>query len=81
MNVKAQLKSYEKLPFSLNITAPVEEWRSLLRELEKMKGDSLYYAWPVGGIFGSVRSMLDNLDKTHADTVLKEDQASWVAGS
>jgi hypothetical protein len=74
MQVKAQLQSYENLDFSLKITAPVEDWRELLRQLEKMKGDAVYYAWPVGGIVGSVRSMLDNLDKTHADAVLKEDQ-------
>jgi hypothetical protein len=75
MHVKAQLKSYEKLPFSITISAPVEDWRALLRELERMKGDAVYYVWPVGGIVGSVRSMLDNLDKTHSDAVLKSDQS------
>lgn len=82
MQVKAQLKSYEELDFALTITAPVSDWRALLRQLEKMKGDSYSYAWPVGGVVGSVRSMLDNLDKTHADAVLKEDQTgSDVGGS
>jgi hypothetical protein len=56
MNVKAQLKSYEDVEFSVNMTAPVEDWRALLRELEKMKGDALYYAWPVGGVVGCVRA-------------------------
>lgn len=74
MHVKAQLKSYEKLNFSLAISAPVEDWRAFLKQLEKMKGDALYYAWPVGGVVGCVQSMLDNLDKTHADAVLKQDQ-------
>lgn len=78
MIVKAQLKSYEKLEFSLNITAPVEDWRALLRKLAEMKGDSLYYPWPVGGVVGSVRSMLDNLDKTHSDAVCKEDQPAYT---
>ena len=79
MQVKAQLKSYEKLQFSLTIGAPVEDWRALLKELEKMKGEALYYPWPVGGIVGCVRSMLDNLDKTHADAVLKADQPEYVS--
>ena len=74
MQVKAQLKSYEDLEFSLAISAPVGDWRALLRQLEKMKGDSFSYGWPVGGIVGCVRSMLDNLDKTHTDAVLKADQ-------
>lgn len=75
MHTKAQLKSYEDLEFAITITAPVEDWRAMLKRLEGLK-DGGSYAWPVGGFVGCIRSMVENLDKTHADSIRKEDQAS-----
>jgi len=80
MKVKAGLKSYEELDFSITIDASVSDWRALLALLEKMNKTSgnhthvwpssgSMYAWPLGGIVDSVRKMLENLDKTHEDVI------------
>lgn len=71
MQTKAQLKSYETLEFAITLTAPVEDWRAMLKRLEGLK-DSGHYAWPVGGFVGCIRSMLENLDKTHSDVITAE---------
>jgi hypothetical protein len=78
MNVKGQLKSYEELEFSITLTAPVNDWRVLLKQLERIKQETGYYAWPVGGFVGAVSSMLSDLDKTHSGVVRKEDQAAFA---
>ena len=75
MNVKAQLKSYEALEFSLTLTAPVEDWRSALKQLTKLKEHG-YFPWPLGGFVDSIEKMLIALDKTHFDTLAREDQTN-----
>jgi hypothetical protein len=76
MQTKARLSSYEEVEFSITLTAPVSDWRTMLKKLEDLNRPNVHYAWPVGGLVGCIRSMLDNLDKTHADAVRKEDQSS-----
>lgn len=73
MHIKAALHSYEKLAFSVTTTAPVEDWRAVLRQLEKLK-EGGYYAWPLSGFIGCIQKMLQDLDKTHADVLIKDDQ-------
>ncbi len=73
MDVRAELQSYEQVKFSITLSAPVEDWRAMLKRLEGLK-DGYHYAWPVGGFVGCIQSVLDNLDKTHVDVVRKEDQ-------
>ena len=79
MKSKAKLASYEDLEFSITLTAPVADWRNMLKKLEPLQSSAGYYQWPVGGLVGCIGSMLSNLDKTHADAVVKEDQASFVS--
>lgn len=71
MNVKAQLKSYEKLDFSVTLTAPVEDWRAARKQLEKIK-DNGWMAWPLSGFVDCIDKMLADLDKTHCDILIKD---------
>lgn len=73
MHTRAKLSSYEKLTFSITTMAPVEDWRAALKQLEGIKSGG-YYGWPLSGFVGCIQKMLEDLDKTHADAVLKEDQ-------
>ena len=79
MQTKAQLQSYENLEFEITLTAPVDDWRAMLKRLEGLK-EGGGYVWPVSGFVGCIRSMLDNLDKTHADVVRKEDHITLTSG-
>jgi hypothetical protein len=83
MRVKSSLSSYENVEFTITLTAPVEDWRALLRLVEKLNtaAGNYTYAWPLGGLIGAVRSMLENLDKTHADAICKDDQAQTTSMS
>ena len=71
MQVKAQLKSYESVEFSITLTAPVEDWRAALRQCEGLKNGG-WTAWPLSGFVGGIEKMLANLDKTHADVLDKD---------
>lgn len=78
MHTKAALMNYEKLAFSITTTAPVEDWREMLKqvkELNEISGQSYSCAWPLSGIVGCIRKMLEDLDKTHADVLIKDDPA------
>jgi hypothetical protein len=72
MHVKAMLKDYEKLAFSVAISAPVEEWRAMVRQAETLSGGSSI-DWPLSGFVACVRKMLADLDKTHTDVLIHED--------
>ena len=73
MNVKAKLNSYESVEFSITLTAPVEDWRAALKQLEKLKQYG-YYTWPMGGFVDCIQKMLNDLDKTHFDVLIRDDQ-------
>lgn len=73
MDVKARLGNYDKIQFSITLTAPVEDWRAMLRQLESLKSTAGYYAWPAGGFIECVQKMLADLDKTHAAVLIRED--------
>lgn len=73
MHVKAKLASYEKLALSVNLTAPVEDWRTMLKQLEGIKNSSGYYGWPASGLVDCISSILSQLDKTHAGTASPAD--------
>lgn len=79
MEAKAQLQSYEQVEFSIKLTAPVTDWRAMMKQIEKMKGDSFMYGWPLSSLVGCIDKMLRDLDKTHADSVRAEDQALKTA--
>lgn len=74
MQVKAQLKSYEKVAFSLTLTAPVEDWRAAMKQLEEKVKENGHVAWPLSGLYASIEKMLGDLDKTHWDVLRREDQ-------
>ena len=71
MNIKAQLTSYENVPFTITLTAPVEDWRAAMKQLTKLKEHG-YYTWPLSGFVSSIDKMLSDLDKTHFDVLVKE---------
>ena len=73
MIVKAQLKSYEEVKFSITLTAPVTDWRAVMKQLANLK-DHGWTAWPLSGFVGCIEKMLSDLDKTHTDVLLKQDQ-------
>lgn len=81
METKASLQSYEQLQFSVITTAPVSDWRALLKQLEKMREatgsvtGSFNYAWPLSGFVSNVEKVLNDLAKTHAASV-KDEQAA-----
>lgn len=75
MKIQAQLDSYEKVPFAITVSAPVEDWRAALKQLEKLK-ESGCVAWPLSGFVDCIEKMLSDLDKTHWDVMVKEDQGS-----
>lgn len=72
MDTKAKLQSYEAVKFSITITAPVEDWRSALKQLGKLK-EGAWVAWPLCGFVGCIDKMLSDLDRTHADVLVKLD--------
>lgn len=72
MNVKASLQSYEEVEFSITMTAPVEDWRALVRQIEKLNGSSRLCAWPLSGVLNCIQSTLSDLDRTHAGSVAKD---------
>jgi hypothetical protein len=80
MHVKAELNSYEKLPFTITLTAPVEDWRSALKQLEILKNASGYVGYPLSGLSDCVRKMLEDLDKTHADVLIHEPEHAQTEG-
>lgn len=70
MHVKAKLNSYEKLAFSVTLTAPVEDWRAAMKQLEESTRSGV--AWPLSGLATCINQMLSDLDKTHADVLIRE---------
>lgn len=71
MHVKAQLQSYEKLAFSITLTAPVEDWRGARKQLERMR-TSGYIEWPLSKLVDAIDKMLLDLDKTHYAAITRE---------
>lgn len=78
MQVKAKLTTYEKVDFSINLTAPVSDWRAARKQLDGLK-DNGWVAWPLSGFVGAIDKMLEDLDKTHHGVLLKEDQIGGAA--
>jgi hypothetical protein len=74
VQVKAKLQSYEELEFSITTFAPVADWRLMVQQIEKLNKSAGVYstAWPLGGFVACIRKMLEDLDKTHADVLIKE---------
>ena len=73
MQVKAQLKSYEDLEFSITLVAPVCDWRVLRKNLEQIRSANYAaFPWPVSGFVACIDQMLSELDKAHADVLVKE---------
>lgn len=73
MDTKAKLQSYEGVKFSITTTAPVEDWRAASKQLARLK-ESGWVAWPLSGFIGCIDKMLSDLDKTHFDVLVHEDQ-------
>jgi hypothetical protein len=72
MQVKAKLQSYEALELTITLTAPVEDWRAMLRQFDKLRVSSPYsaVAWPASGFVSCIEQMLTDLDQTHADVLV-----------
>lgn len=70
MNVKAQLKSYEQVDFSITLSAPVSDWRAALAQFEGLRNHG-HVAWPLLGLRACIEKMLDDLDRTHSDVLVR----------
>ena len=77
MKAKAQLTGYEGIEFSITLTAPVEDWRAVLRQLDKTT-EGGWIAWPLSGFANAVRETLKNLDKTHYAAIEKDEQPQEI---
>lgn len=73
MQVKAKLTRYEDLEFSITLTAPVKDWREALTQVEKLIAYG-HIAWPLGGFASCIREMLNGLDRTHADVLVRKEE-------
>lgn len=71
MRAKAQLKSYEKLSFSITLDAPVEEWRAALKQFGEL--GPIRPAWPLSQLNDSIAKMLKDLDETHYAVIEREE--------
>lgn len=75
MQAKAKLNNYEELEFAITLTATVNDWRVMLRQLKKMNENGHYFAWPLSSLTGAIDKTLAELDKTHAASVEKKEES------
>ncbi len=79
MHAKASLSSYEKVSFSITLSASVEDWRAALKQLQGLKGSCGYISWPLSGFDDAIRKVLGDLDKTHVALLTQEDRAALAS--
>lgn len=69
MKTKAALQPNEELEFSITVTATVADWKSLLRQFEKMNEKSIWYAWPLSTFVDQINQVMVRLNKVyHAES-------------
>lgn len=49
----------------MKTTAPVSDWKALLRQLEELNKTSVWFAWPLSTFVSQIKEVLDRLDKTY----------------
>ena len=64
MNVKSWLAEDDTREFTVRITAPVSDFKALLKQLESIRSHG-WHAWPLCGLVSCIEKVIADLDKVH----------------